>query len=181
MSFSEEVPGWSRPVWEILKELACIMKPECFLTASATAIRDEMAGKYPALAPLKGLSPGDGTRLLPGSPYNPPVRPDVFESGGAVLTLIATELTFGTEELSTYSENTQLRAPAPYVLLNDEDAARLGITSGIMVEMSGGGLKLECLLRVSAKAAIGVAIAPRVNGFPVSGLSGKSVIIRAKA
>lgn len=180
-TFSKEVPGHSLPVWEILKELACSMKPECFLTASADAIRAEIAETFPAFSPLKGLLPGDGTRLLPGAPYKPPIRPDVSETGRAALTLIASELTFGTEELSTYSNMTQLRAPVPYVLLNNDDAARLGLEPGIMVEISSGGLKLECALRVSDKAAEGVAIAPKVKGFPVSVLNGKKVTIRAMA
>ena len=149
--------------------------------AGAAAVRAEMAEAFPPFAPLKGLLPGDGTRLLPGAPYNPPVRPDEDVTGSAALTLISTDLTFGTEELSTYSDNTQLRATEPYVLLNNEDAARLGLESGVMVELSGSGLKLECILMANGKAAEGVAIAPKVKGFPISGLTGKKITIKAKA
>ena len=180
-TFSEEVPGRSFPVWEMLKELACLMKPECFSTASAAAIRAEMSDEFPAFAPLKGLLPGEGVRLESVELYTPPVKPDTSETSEAALTLVSTELTFGTEELSTYSDNTQLRAPAPYVLLNDEEAARLGLEAGVMVEISGEGTTIQCTLRISGKAAKGVAITPKVKGFPVSVLSGKSVTIRAKA
>jgi NADH-quinone oxidoreductase subunit G len=179
-TFSTDVPGRSLPVWQILKELACIMKPECFLTASSAAIRSEMADEFPAFELLRGLLPGDGIRLSPGAAYSPPVRPDIFETGETALTLIATELTFGTEELSTYSDMTQLRAPAPYVLLNDQEAVNLGLEPGSMVTLSGGGTTLECTLRVSGKSARGVAIVPKVKGFPVSGLAGKKITIRAR-
>ncbi len=70
-TFSAEVPGHSLPVWETLKELACIMKPECFLTSSAAAIRAEMADAFPALAPLNGAVARRWDTAFTGSALQP--------------------------------------------------------------------------------------------------------------
>ncbi len=91
--------------------------------------------------------------------------------------LLAVELTFGTEELSVYSDKTQLRAPSAYVYLSSGDAGRLGLADGDMVVVKRGETAFECRLIVSGGVAPGVAVAPRLPGSAAASLDGKYVEI----
>jgi len=93
------------------------------------------------------------------------------------LILHAVDLTFGTEEVSLYSDKTQLRAPVPYVLISTADAAALGIPEGAEVEIRCAGERLRCELKTSGDMADGIAVAPRLHGFPVDVFSGKAIEI----
>jgi anaerobic selenocysteine-containing dehydrogenase len=59
------------------------------------------------------------------------------------------------------------RLPLPYVELNAEDAARLGVQNGDEVVISGEGLEARVTARVDGRAPAGVALLPESLGVAV--------------
>ena len=85
------------------------------------------------------LAGGDpGVRLLPDSSAVPQAyrdAPDAKPQNGA-FAAVRVHHVFGSGELAAYSPPVLERAPAPFALLNRQDAARLGVTDG-------GGVRIE--------------------------------------
>jgi NADH-quinone oxidoreductase subunit G len=100
------------------------------------------------------LTGGDpGVRLIEPSGS---VRPLEFDEDAQApaeqpgrLQLVPLYHVFGSEELSMLSEPLAERAPAPYLALNPEDAAALGLAAGVEVEIEvcGERRRLPVLLR----------------------------------
>ncbi len=70
---------------------------------------------------------------------------------------------FGSDELSALSPPIRERMPAPYVVLNPDDAARLGVAAGDGVRSSGIERAFE--VRVDAALPDGTAAYPRAAGM----------------
>jgi len=147
---------------------------------SLEAIRRSLAGSAAQFASIGEVNPeSPGAVITAGYEYSPPpVSPALAGEG---LILYAIDLTFGTEEISTRSDKTQLKAPAPYVLMNNEDAGESGLKDGERVKITSGDLCLTCDLKVSESCARGAAFAPRLHGFDAAALSGKRVKITGGA
>jgi len=176
--FHQEVPGTARPAWQTLSELAGLFASSDAGEATASLLRQELAVEYPVFKPIAVLSPvSTGERLQPPA-YAPPAI--TFNEATAVdgLTLISTELTFGTEELSTYSDKAMLKAPKPYVMINPGDASALGLEDECSVEVGHADKKFTCVLRVVDGCASGVAITPRLPGWSLKYIAGKRVTIK---
>ena len=121
------------------------------------------------------LAGGDpGVRLLPDRAAVPQAYEDVPEAeeqNGAFATARAHHV-FGSGELSGYSPPILERAPAPFALLNREDAKRLGVTDG-------GGLRIEELkTTVQARLDDGVAlgVVAIAQGLPEAPLLAQEVV-----
>jgi NADH-quinone oxidoreductase subunit G len=174
--FFPEVPGRSYPAWEYARDIARAMEIECGDIESLEAMRQSLAGSLAEFASIGEVNPeSPGMVITAGYEYSPP--PSAPPTAGEGLILYATELTFGTEEISIRSDKTQLKAPAPYVLINSEDAKGSGFKDGERVKITSGDSSLECELKVSESCAKGAAFAPRLHGFDASSLSGRRVKI----
>jgi NADH-quinone oxidoreductase subunit G len=174
--FFHEVPGRSYPAWEYARDIARAMEIECGDIESLEAIRLSLAGSTAEFASIGEVNPeSPGVVITAGYEYSPP--PAAPPTAGEGLILYATELTFGTEEISIRSDKTQLKAPAPYVLINSEDAGGSGLKDGERVKITSGDFSLECGLKTSESCAKGAAFAPRLHGFYAASLSGKRVKI----
>ncbi len=185
--FSSEVPGQSFPAWEYLGDIAREMGLDCCEMETLSAIRASLSHD-PRFAAIAGLYPesegalitaGPVDRLQAYGPFPAGEKPDAGEGLKPVdrLLLYAVDLTFGTEEISAYSDKTGLRAPEPYVMINTEDAVALGLEDGEPVNVSSGDISVACVLKTSASCAGGAAFAPRLTGSDAAALSGKTVKI----
>ncbi|MGC2423390.1 MAG: NADH-quinone oxidoreductase subunit NuoG [Nitrospirota bacterium] len=178
--FVPEVPGRSYPAWEYARDIARVMEIECRDIESLEAIRQSLAGSTAEFASIDAINPeSPGMLITAGYEYSsPPAAPALAGEG---LILYAIDLTFGTEEISTRSDKTQLKAPTPYVLINAEDARESGLNDGDRVKITSGDLSLSCGLRTSTSCAKGAAFAPKLHGFDAAALSGKRVKITGGA
>lgn len=79
----------------------------------------------------------------------------------AGLELILTEAVFGTEELSSYAAPIQQAAPEPFIRLQAEDAAALGLRDSdtAILHLDRGKMKIG--VRVSDDMARGTVVLPR--------------------
>ena len=85
---------------------------------------------------------------------------------------------FGSDEMSQRSNVIQQRMPAPYIMLNQQDAESLGFQAGTMAEFSHGGQAFKMAVRVSASLSQGQiglplgmpGIAPTMAGVSVNNL-----------
>ncbi len=144
--FVPEVPGRSYPAWEYARDIARGLEIECGDIESLEAIRQSLAGSAAQFASIGEVNPeSPGAVITAGYEYSTPVAPALAGEG---LILYAIDLTFGTEEISTRSDKTQLKAPAPYVLMNNEDAMKSGLKDGERVKITSGNLSLTCDLKV---------------------------------
>jgi NADH-quinone oxidoreductase subunit G len=174
--FVLEVPGRSYPAWEYVRDVARAMEIDCRDIESLEAIRQSLASEAAQFASIGEINPeSPGLVITAGFEYSPPPAAPPKSNEGLIL--YAMELTFGTEEISARSDKTQLKAPAPYVLMNSEDAKGSGLKDGERVKITSGNLSLSCGLKVSGSCAKGAAFAPRLHGFDAAALSGKRVKI----
>lgn len=109
--------------------------------------------------PLIGGCPGK--RLIepsPGSELSHPAGiPEAFAPKGGVLLFVPLYHVFGTEELSSLSDNISEVAPRPCVVINREDAEMFGIADGMKAEIVFQGAALRLAARTTSDIARGVA------------------------
>ena len=77
------------------------------------------------------------------------------------LELLLVDLTFGTEELASYSKHIQPVEEPPRLLMHPADAAKLGLSAGDRVALRLPGGELEVDLQVAENMAPGVLVLPR--------------------
>ncbi len=169
--YRSEIPGDDpKAAWIILAELARALHTadeEIFGLGPWSLIGEEI----PVLKKLEKVSfPPEGIRILPDE-MDVEALP-VPESDGQAwrehsaclrdaLELLLTDWTFGTEELSSYSEALQRMEKEPCAFMHMEDAMRVGCNSGdrIVIDLEGG--KVHVALSTSDRMAKGVLILPR--------------------
>jgi NADH-quinone oxidoreductase subunit G len=162
--FRNDIPGSEPKVaWQILEELA-----EAISLIPKISIDDLwgwLAKEKPAFTKLKpgglleGLrliqGQGSGTHFSLGWLENPEkTPPDSLE-------LLLVDWTFGTEELSGYSNPIQQVEKAPYISLHPKDAMRASLRDRdrVTLQLDGGPLEIEVSLRENM--ASGVVVLPR--------------------
>ncbi len=159
-TFEPGTPGdLPRPDWAVLAQL--LGRP-----AELPAIRQTIEKAVPRFAGLAGLpAQSEGQRLacagaVPLSAGEP--MPHCRPSGSLVL--LATEVLFGSEILSSLSRPAEAVRPEPYVLLHPEDASRLNLADGAIARMTTdqGHVRLRVIL--SPNMAPGTAVVPRLRG-----------------
>jgi NADH-quinone oxidoreductase subunit G len=160
--FRSDIPGGDpRAAWEALAELSRV--------ASVKGVsRGEL---WPWLAEVnpvfKGTPPVNGDRLLSSRDTESAFvlnrmaagGPDPGKEGG--LDLLLVDWTFGTEELSQYSDSLQQVEKAPYLSMNRKDAGKLGLKDGDRIILSTGEGAIEVNLYVGENVASGVMVLPR--------------------
>ena len=85
---------------------------------------------------------------------------------------------FGSDEMSQRSEVIQQRMPEPYIMLNEKDAAAIGLAAGTQAEFSYEGQTFNLTVRVSKNLSSGQiglplgmpGIAPAMAGVSVNNL-----------
>lgn len=85
---------------------------------------------------------------------------------------------FGSDETSQRADVIQQRMPEPYIMLNAQDAATLGLNAGVKAEFSHAGQTFNLPVRISQHLAVGQiglplgmpGIAPVMAGVSVNNL-----------
>ncbi len=108
--------------------------------------------------------PDDGVRIYwtPDFSARFSIQPSIetFASDDP-LELIAVERTFGTEELSSYSECLKDLEESPSILMCRTDAVKLNLAAGDMMSLELDGGTLEANLRIVDNMAAGTLVIPR--------------------
>ena len=114
---------------------------------------------------LRGGDPG--VRLIePGAGGRYYERP-AYRSPEMLQAIWLYEL-FGSEELSVRGPAIASRTPEPYIALNPETAARLGLSDGATVHVEADGQHWQAALRLNTELPAGLAGVPRgLPGVPV--------------
>ena len=165
-------PGDAREDWDILTELF-----------------DRVTGKTvvakPAqlLAEIKAAIPGYGeTSAAPKGPFSFAVAPAAEAPAATGFTLLAGPILFHNGATSTWSENNRGVAPASYVEIQADDAAKLGIADGGAIKLTSAAGSLTGTARVTERLQPGLLFAPNhFPEFPVNGLlTGNAVTVAVK-
>lgn len=164
-TFLTHIPGGEpRTPAEILAELAAAMPRPVILPGDD--LWDWLTAENPAFANITALlEPPSGARLLPpaGPPrvYSPTAALGPAERSPDQLELLLVELTFGTEELASYSKHIQPAEEPARLRLHPADAAKLGLKAGdrVALRLPGGSLQVD--LQVAENMAPGVLVLPR--------------------
>ena len=123
--------------------------------------------------PLRGGDPG---RRLIEPPKGAPIKyfvdvPGPFSRREGEWLIIPLYHIFGSEELSSRAPAIAERAPDPYVALNDDDAAELGVNVGELIELSLNGVIHQLPARIMSSLPGGLAgISAGVSGLPCGAL-----------
>jgi formate dehydrogenase alpha subunit len=163
----------ARPDWRIVDDLAGEMGAPLGYAAAPEITRDLLAD-VPAYAPLSGGAlPAEGAlgrELDPQAPlptgYAPVADSPIPPAQGAGLVLLTGSELLGDE--STLQDVPQLleMVPEPYVEVNGEDAARLGLQEGQLVTLGTARGAVERRLRVNGRCPPGVCYTPDNIGRP---------------
>jgi NADH-quinone oxidoreductase subunit G len=169
--FGQGLPGADpRPAWRVLAGLAGEADADPAESRLSRLRRDLAAAlpRHPALGEIAAI-PEDGLRLELGDPAAtswvplPPAAAafaDEFE-------VVATERTFGTEELSGYSACLRELNEPPFVGLHPADAAALGLREGDRAALRSPAGALALTVRTFADMAAGVVVVPRLRPAPL--------------
>ena len=151
-----------QPAWQLVEELMGKRSGADYDRILLADIIAEIAD-----LPSWDEMPDDGVRLRSAS--NPDLHfkgqnafaIDKNGSGGGSLDLILVDWTFGTEELSAFSDCLQELEPEPCATLQTRDAVELNLKNGdrIVIETENGSLELP--LRVAETMAAGILVIPR--------------------
>ncbi len=164
--FRNVIPG-SEPkaAWQILEELTEVMS-----LTSKISIDDLwiwLAKENPIFPNLKSSEPRENIRLVPGQRNGNPFslewlkKLEKVSSFGDSLELLPVDWTFGTEELSGYSNPIQQVEKAPSLSIHPKDAMRgsLKDRDRVTLQLDGGPLEIE--VSTTENMASGVMVLPR--------------------
>ncbi len=162
--FRNDIPGGEpRPAREILADLAGAMEER---EVSWKELWRQAADSVPGLSQLPPPEeiPEEGMRVRLASAARDrfsSVNPATRTGAADTLELFLVERAFGTEELSCHSTYLQELEGPPRLLMQAEDAGRLGLMDGDQVRLTLGRGAVEVKLRVVEGMARGVLILPR--------------------
>jgi len=164
-TFLSHIPGGEpRTPAAILQELAAAMPAP--VTLPGDDLWDWLGRENPVFAnPAALFEPPTGARLIPETiparVFSPAAAPVTVERPPDHLELLLVDLTFGTEELASYSKYIQPAEEPPRLLMHLAEAAKLGLSSCDRVALRLPGGKLEVDLQVAENMASGVLVLPR--------------------
>jgi len=161
--FRSDIPGGEpKPAWQILEELADAMS--MVPKISMSDLWDWLAKENPAFVNLEPSDLPEGVRRIPAQRNGNPFFPDRLEkplSPADSLELLLVDQTFGTEELSAYSQTIQQVEKAPRLCMHPKDAMRAGLMDGdtVALQLDGGPLEIE--VSIAENMAPGIMVLPR--------------------
>jgi len=167
----DQVPGGeARSPAEILSELSSVISGK----EQEVEVRDLwawLAGAAPAFKKLpESISRKEGFRLLPDkqpeADFSDALAQRIDHGDKEQIELLLVERTFGTEELSSYSQFAREAEEPPWLTMNSRDACRLGFTQGDRVSLQVKGVNIEVGLQCVERMAAGVMVLPRHRGIP---------------
>jgi len=167
----DQVPGGeARSPAEILSELSSVISGK----EQKMEVRDLwawLAGAAPAFKKLSGsISRNEGFRLLPDrqreADFSDALAQRIDHGDKEQIELLLVERTFGTEELSSYSQFAREAEEPPWLTMNPRDADRLGFAQGGRVSIRVKGILVDVRLQVIDAVAPGVMVLPRHRGIP---------------
>ncbi|MFB3887776.1 MAG: molybdopterin oxidoreductase family protein, partial [Thermodesulfobacteriota bacterium] len=176
-TFRNDIPGGEpRPAWQILTELTHALS-----SAPQMPINDVWAWLGQENPAFANGRPQDGIRLRAGRDGRNPFSLDWLKDRKGTpplpdsLELLLVDWTFGTEELSGYSQTLQQVEKPPSLSLHPKDAMRLGLKDRerVTLQLDDGPLEIE--VRISEDMASGFMVLPRhrqiewqrIKKFPV--------------
>ncbi len=180
--FRSDIPGGEpEPAWVILAKLANAMSlqdPE-MVPLSRSELWTWIVNEVPAFAGVQFADgQSDDLRIDPGRGKEEPFSSDSripsekARRGDGELELLLTDWTFGTEELSTYSESIQRVEKEPCFFMHPKDASRAGLKDKERITLRLDRGPLEAELRVADNMAPGVIILPRHRQLPWQQMEG---------
>jgi NADH-quinone oxidoreductase subunit G len=168
--YGEGVPGSGyKPAWTALMELgrALSLSEDQLPSDNPLGCIEK---EYPSLASAKSGTAremAEGIRILPAKAHGnaaPELRGAAGDGGddADMVELLLVDLTFGTEELSSYSEHIGKVEGESVLAMHPEDAAAVGLDDGdvIAIDPDEDG-PLEIKVRLAANMARGVLVLPR--------------------
>jgi NADH-quinone oxidoreductase subunit G len=166
----EDIPGGeAKGAGEILSELASVIAGKKQDT-EAWDFWSWLAGDDPALKKLSDSFSGrESFRLLPAGESTRDFS-DAFQHekdlrGAGQMELLVAERTFGSEELSSYSQFARNAEGPSGLMMNPRDAERLGLAHGDRVSLQVNGGLVKVGLQVIEAVAPGVMVLPRHRGI----------------
>jgi NADH-quinone oxidoreductase subunit G len=164
--FLQTIPGGEpRPAWHALADLSRALSPQ----ESETTLDDVWDSLTEGNEIFAELVHPDrrhaGHRLVPerssAEPFSPGPKLQEKDPSNDQLELLLVDWTFGTEELSAYSNSVQQVEQEPCVFLHGDDASKAGLADGDQVTIQLDGGTLEVTLRLSRSMARSVLVLPR--------------------
>ena len=164
-TFLSHIPGgepWTPA--EILQGLAAALSAP--VTLPGDDLWNWLSRENPVFANITPLyEPPPGARLLPPTnparTFPPAAAPPAVERPPDHLELLLVDLTFGTEELASYSKHIQPAEETPRLRMHPADAAKLGLNASDRVALRLPGGELEIEMQVAVNMAPGVLVLPR--------------------
>jgi NADH-quinone oxidoreductase subunit G len=123
-----------------------------------------LAKENSAFAIVRPSDSPEDIRLMPGRSSGSPFSPVPFEklpSPADFLELLPADWTFGTEELSAYSDTIQQVEKAPHLFMHPKDAMRADLENKdrVILHLDGGPLEIE--VTVAENMTPGIMVLPR--------------------
>jgi anaerobic selenocysteine-containing dehydrogenase len=128
--------------------------------------------------------PYANVKLGPAPSYEPTAQPCSCPDAPhdpLDLEVLLTELTFGTEELSSHSPTLAELTPEPFIVASERDAAAMGLKDGDLVRMRLPHGSARCRLCVSVRTAPGTIVLPRLSGSGWQGAGGLDIRLAPEA
>jgi NADH-quinone oxidoreductase subunit G len=126
-----------------------------------------------------------GVRLLDGAAggreLSPVAAPARFEARDGETLLVPLHVIYGSEQLSMYTPGVRERAPAPFIGLNEEDAERLAVREGDLLELWLPWMDARAPFRLVPSLVTGTAAVPwGLPGLPYISLPARVRLARAE-
>ncbi|HSR09802.1 MAG TPA: NADH-quinone oxidoreductase subunit NuoG [Thermodesulfobacteriota bacterium] len=165
--FETDIPGGEpRPAWSVLGDLAGDLTPG-HRDPTFSSLWDRVKAEHAAFSGVVPFADPEGRRVIPERPsgrsfgdspdserHPPSPRDHDF-------LLWPVEWTFGTEELSLYSDPIRRAEEEPFLSMHADDASDLGLREKDNVRLPVGGGTVDIELRTHKKMARGVLFLPR--------------------
>jgi len=161
-TFRHDVPGGSaQPAHELLCRLVGL--PASPMKDGAVGSPGTWLGEIHPKIPMPGEIPPEGIRVSAADPYAPftgmdSTAEDAPDDG---FTMVTTEATFGTEELSRHAACLEENESSPVLYIHDADARAMGFSDGDRIQLTLASGSLEVILVVKHNMAKGVLVLPR--------------------
>ena len=165
--FRKDIPGGEpRPAWQVLAELGRLLSSGPGL--SLVTLWDFLGRENPAWAGLKNLNDQPAEiQILSIQGREKPFSLESLkalgkkEEPGDSLELLLVDWTFGTEELSNYSDFVRKQGKGPCLTLPAEAGTRWGLQKGDRIRISLDSGSLEVTVDLAENMAAGVMVLPR--------------------
>lgn len=168
--FASHIPGQGPlPAWRLLWDLiSSESAPDMDAAEVEGLLREALGASAAFVKDLNRLTPGD--RIYPPAEAEASVAvpealaQDKLAAKADGITLIETEVTFGSERLSSVSAALSELTAEPFVKVHPETAAALGWRADARIEFPAAKPELSLRVVADGRTASGVVVVPRLIG-----------------